>query len=40
MPKRASRKDDQTTIKFTESVFRMMADLLQVRINHLRGRYR
>jgi dolichyl-phosphate beta-glucosyltransferase len=32
--------EEPTTIKFTESVFRMMADLLQVRINHLRGRYR
>lgn len=32
--------EEPTTIKFTESVFRMMADLVQVRVNHLRGRYR
>lgn len=32
--------EEPTTITFTQSVFRMMADLLQVRMNHLRGRYR
>lgn len=32
--------EEPTTITFTESVFRMMADLVQVRLNHLRGRYR
>ena len=32
--------EEPTTIKFTESVFRMMADLVQVRLNHMRGRYR
>ncbi|MCX5755473.1 MAG: glycosyltransferase [Gemmatimonadetes bacterium] len=32
--------EEPTTITFTQSVFRMMADLLHVRVNHLRGRYR
>ena len=32
--------EEPSTITFTESVFRMMADLVQVRMNHLRGRYR
>jgi hypothetical protein len=31
--------EEPTTIRFTQSVFRMMADLLQVRLNHLRGKY-
>ena len=31
--------EEPTTIRFTQSVFRMMADLLQVRFNHLRGKY-
>jgi dolichyl-phosphate beta-glucosyltransferase len=32
--------DEPTTITFTQSVFRMMADLVHVRLNHMRGRYR
>ena len=32
--------EEPTTITFTQSVFRMMADLIQVRLNQLRGRYR
>lgn len=32
--------EEPTTITFTQSVFRMMADLVEVRLNHLRGRYR
>jgi dolichyl-phosphate beta-glucosyltransferase len=31
--------EEPTTIRFTESVFRMMADLMRVRLNHLRGKY-
>ena len=31
--------DEKTINRFTQSVFRMMADLLQVRFNHLRGKY-
>ena len=31
--------EEPTTIRFTQSVFRMMADLMQVRLNHLRGKY-
>ena len=32
--------EEPTTITFTQSVFRMMADLVHVRMNQLRGRYR
>lgn len=32
--------EEPTTITFTQSVFRMMTDLVHVRLNHLRGRYR
>ncbi|MBM4194603.1 MAG: glycosyltransferase [Gemmatimonadetes bacterium] len=32
--------DEPTTIAFSQSVFRMMADLARVRRNHLAGRYR
>jgi hypothetical protein len=32
--------EEPTTITFTQSMFRMLADLAQVRLNHLRGRYR
>lgn len=31
--------EEPTTIAFTQSVFRMIVDLAQVRLNHLRGRY-
>jgi dolichyl-phosphate beta-glucosyltransferase len=32
--------EEPTTIKFTQSVFTMIADLVQVRLNHLRGAYK
>ena len=31
--------EEPTTIRFTQSVFQMMADLARVRLNHLRGKY-
>jgi dolichyl-phosphate beta-glucosyltransferase len=32
--------EEPTTVNFTRSVFKMFADLLLVRVNHLRGKYR
>jgi dolichyl-phosphate beta-glucosyltransferase len=32
--------EEPTTVKFTQSIFQMIADLARVRMNHFRGRYR
>jgi dolichyl-phosphate beta-glucosyltransferase len=31
--------EEPTTVKFTQSIFQMIADLIRVRLNHLRGKY-